>query len=270
MPGALDTDMNKGTAFSVRNESALARGRRIALTLSVGSGPGIPAILLVPVAAAQGPAALLLHGYGASKEQMSDSIGMALLDHGVASLAIDLPLHGERPERMDESAARNPLQIVSRWKEGVAECAAAFRFLAARPEADPAKLGVVGYSMGSFLGVLTASADQAVRAVVLAAGGDLPPHIPFQGLIRRVVDPLKAVRKLDGRPLLMIHGKRDRTVKPEQAERLFEAASEPKKIRWYDCGHWLPDEAIHDAAHWLSEQLGKVTGAPASRLKGAG
>lgn len=243
-----------------RGGDVLSGTRKESLTLSLGRGPAVPAILLTP--AARGcAAALLLHGYGASKEQMVDSIGTALLREGVASLAIDLPLHGERPERLDESTARSALKIISRWKEGVAECAAAFRFLAARPEVDPSKLGVVGYSMGSFLGVLTAAADKSARAVVLAAGGDLPPHIPFHGLIRRVVDPVKAVRKLDGRPLLMIHGRRDRTVKPEQAERLFAAAGEPKEIRWYDCGHWLPEGAIDDAAHWLARQLGKVTAA---------
>jgi predicted esterase len=251
--------MKKPPETTMRDERAVAGGRRMALTFQVPNGPVVPAILLAPTTPTRGAAALLLHGYGANKEQMADSMGEALLREGVASLAIDLPLHGERPERLDERATKNPLQIIARWKEGVAECATAFRYLAARPEADASKLGVVGYSMGSFLGVLTASADKEARAVVLAAGGDLPPNIPFQGFIRRVVDPLKAVKKLDGRPLLMIHGKRDRTVKPEQAERLFAAAGEPKEIRWYDCGHWLTDDAIHDAARWLATQLeGKV------------
>jgi hypothetical protein len=33
-----------------------------------------------------------------------------------------------------------------------------------------------------------------------------------------VADPVRAIRKLEGRPLLMVHGRRDRTVKPEQAD----------------------------------------------------
>jgi uncharacterized protein len=95
-----------------------------------------------------------------------------------------------------------------------------------------------------------------VRAVVLAAGGDLPPDMPMGAMVRAVIDPAASVRKLAGVPLLMVHGKRDRTVTPEQARRLFEAAREPKEIRWWDAGHRLPADAIGEAAAWLAEQLG--------------
>jgi uncharacterized protein len=236
------------------DSARVAEGKRTLLTLPVGKKTTIPAVLLMPEVA-RGPAALLLHGYGASKEQMSESVGKALLAEGIGSLSIDLPLHGDRPDRLSETDARNPLKIIAGWKEGVADCAAAFNYLAEREDFDGNRLGVVGYSMGSFLGVLTVSAEKRARAVVLAAGGDLPPGIPFQDLIRKVVDPLTAVRQLQGRPLLMLHGKRDRTVRPSQAEALFAAAGDPKELRWYDCGHWLTDDAITDAAEWLAREL---------------
>jgi hypothetical protein len=54
----------------------------------------------------------------------------------------------------------------------------------------------------------------------------------------------------------MVHGKRDRTVTPAQAQRLFDAAREPKTLRWWDAGHYLPDAAIDDAAEWLRGTLG--------------
>jgi fermentation-respiration switch protein FrsA (DUF1100 family) len=53
----------------------------------------------------------------------------------------------------------------------------------------------------------------------------------------------------------MIHGRRDRTVTPEQAKRLYAAAKEPKTLLWYDGGHWLPDPMIDRAAEWLAEVL---------------
>jgi hypothetical protein len=55
----------------------------------------------------------------------------------------------------------------------------------------------------------------------------------------------------------MVHGKNDRTVKPDQARRLFEAAREPKEIRWWSAGHILPPEAIDYAATWIVGQLGR-------------
>jgi len=57
----------------------------------------------------------------------------------------------------------------------------------------------------------------------------------------------------------MVHGRRDRTILPAQAERLFAAADEPKEIRWWDAGHYLPHAAVHDAAEWLARTLRSVT-----------
>jgi uncharacterized protein len=95
-----------------------------------------------------------------------------------------------------------------------------------------------------------------VRALILAAGGDLPEGTPFGRLVRTVADPIRAVRRYAGRPLLMVNGRRDRTVRPEQAERLFAAAGEPKAMRWWDAGHYLPEESIEDAVRWLEHALG--------------
>ena len=73
--------------------------------------------------------------------------------------------------------------------------------------------------------------------------------------MRALADPLRAVKRFDGRPLLMVHGRRDPTVTPAQAQRLFDAAQEPKELRWYDAGHYLPARAIDEAVGWLLERL---------------
>ena len=218
----------------------------------------VPGVLLTPNASAPAPAALLLHGAGSSKERMADSIGRALLRRGVASLAIDLPLHGARGDSRRDLSWRNPLQLVQTWRMAVAEGRQALHFLAEHAAVDPRRMGLVGYSLGAYLGVVVAANDPLCRAVLLAAGGDLPEGIPFEPLVRTVADPRRAAGKLDGRPLLMVHGRGDRTVKPAQAERLYEAASEPKELRWYQGGHWPPQSAIDDAAGWLAETLGAV------------
>src|SRR5205085_12436970 len=120
---------------------------------------------------------------------------------------------------------------------------------------DSQRIGLVGYSLGSFLANIVSADAPNVRAVVLAASGDLPEGLPFESLVRAVVDPVRAVRRVAGRPLLMVNGRSDRTVKPSQAERLFAAAHEPKMMRWYGGGHWPPDGEIEVAAEWLANQL---------------
>jgi uncharacterized protein len=241
---------------AIRSTRAIRGGRRLTMELPL-VGQRVPAILLLPADVARPPAALLLHGYGSRKEQMADAVGRALLDEGIASLSIDLPLHGERDGSIDGDALRNPLVLVSQWRIALAECGAALEWMAEESALDGHRLALAGYSMGSYIGVMVAAASDHVRALVLAAGGDLPTGTPFTRLVRTIANPLGAVRKLDGRPLLMIHGKRDRTILPAQATRLFDAAAEPKELRWYDAGHWLPDAATHDAAVWLKAQLSR-------------
>lgn len=252
------THMARPLKHQVTSEGVFAGGRRVTLSFKVGDGDAVPSVLLLPAGATRAPAALLLHGYSSRKEQMAESVGRALLRAGVASLAIDLPLHGDRESRLNDRTMHNPLVLVQRWKEALADCSAGLRYLAARPEVDATRLSIAGYSMGSFLGVLTAAREPSVNALVLAAGGDLPDDTPFERLVRQVADPLKAIRKYAGRPVLMIHGTRDRTVTPAQAQRLFDAASEPKELNWIDSGHRLPDSAIASGADWLAAQLMRI------------
>jgi fermentation-respiration switch protein FrsA (DUF1100 family) len=219
----------------------------------------VPATLLLPAGARSAPAALLLHGFKANKERITQSAGRALQGRGIASLALDLPLHGERNGGGDELSYRNPVVFGTAWRSAVREARAAIEWLGAQPEVDAARLGVVGHSLGGFLAMMAASEEPAVRVITLASAGDLPDSTPYTPLLRRAMDPLRAVRQLAGRPLLLLNGRGDPTTRPEQAERLFAHAEEPKRLSWYDGGHLPPAEAIDEAAEWTAEQLRAVT-----------
>lgn len=231
----------------------------MAIELAAAERERVPGILLVPAAARGGahrwPAALLLHGYTSRKERMAEGIGRALLARGVASLAIDLPLHGAREGSVEDLSFRNPLQLIGAWRLAVAESRLSLDYLADLVMIDATRLALVGYSLGSFLGVVVASGDPRVRAVVLASGGDLPDRTPFAAIVRAAADPLRAVRQLAGRPLLMVNGRNDRTITAAQAERLYAAAGEPKEMHWYSGGHWPPPAAIEFGAEWLARQM---------------
>lgn len=193
---------------------------------------------------------------------MASSVGRTLLGYGIASLAIDLPLHGARtsgPAGIPAAELRNPILLARRWRAALAECRDALRVLTNLPEVDPKRIAIVGYSMGSFIALMLGADDPSVRALVLGAGGDLPADLPFGPVIRTLVDPVRAVRRFAGRPILLVHGRHDRTILPEQAARLFDAAGEPKRLLWYNGGHWLPDSAIRDAVRWLASALGVRT-----------
>jgi fermentation-respiration switch protein FrsA (DUF1100 family) len=240
-----------------RSGRDVAGGRQI--LLSIEDGERVPGLLLLPTARQRVPATLLLHGYSSRKERMSELIGMSLLRRGIASLAIDLPLHGERDGEVESLSYRNPFELVQRWRIAIADARLGLRFLAEHPAIDRGRLALVGYSLGSFLGVIVAAQEPLVRAVILAAGGDLPARLPFAAVIRTVADPLRAIRNLAGRPLLMVNGRFDRTVAPDQAQRLFDVAGDPKEQRWYSGGHWPPANEVDAAAAWLVKKLSAIS-----------
>jgi predicted esterase len=222
---------------------------RRSLTIDL-AGAQVPSILLLPAVAGQLPAVLLLHGYGSSKEWLSNTMGRALAARAVASLSIDLPLHGSRDDAIIYEARTNPLDLMRHWKMALAEARAALTWLRAEDGIDSQRLSVAGYSLGSYIALQTAESDERVFSVIVAAGGDLP-STPWTGMVRMITDPLRSARSLGGRPLLMLHGRSDRTIPPELAERLYAAASQPKELRWYNSGHVLPAAAADEAARWL-------------------
>lgn len=239
---------------TVRDERRVPGGRRLHVDFRAG-GDAVPAVLLLPDAAGPAPGVLMLHGYSSRKEHLADSLGPSLLAHGIASLSVDLPLHGSRGDTMQMQSMRNPLAMMGLWRQARGESALAAGYLRARAEVDAGRTAVLGYSLGSYLAAQLAADDRHLRALVVAAGGDLPDGTPLSAIARTVADPLRAVRKLAGRPLLVVHGKNDRTVRPAQAQRLFDAAAQPKEIRWWDAGHILPPAATAWTAEWLARAL---------------
>jgi dienelactone hydrolase len=218
-------------------------------------GESVPGVLIRPMGSRAAPAALLLHGLSSTKERMSDSIGRALASRGIASLAIDLPLHGEREGDVRDLTPFRPFAIIANWKLAVTDAIAALDYLAEHQGIDGSRLALVGYSLGAFLSVQLASDDSRIEGVVLTAGGDFPKDIPFESMVRAVADPVKSIRRMN-KPVLMINGQFDHTVTPEQARRLHEAAREPKTIRWYRGGHWPPQSELAAAADWVANLFG--------------
>jgi len=195
---------------------------------------------------------------------MADSIGQALVERGVGALSVDLPLHGTREDGIQGLSLRNPLALIQKWRLAIREAGSAIEYLRTRPDIDAERIGLGGYSLGAYLGIIVASRNRHVTAVALAAGGDLPEQTPLSAMVRTIADPQRAARELAGRPLLMMNGRYDRTIRPEQARALFEVAGEPKELRWYNGGHWPPQHAIDQVADWLAARLGESSAASRS------
>jgi uncharacterized protein len=132
---------------------------------------------------------------------------------------------------------------------------AALDFLSTRPEVDPHRVGVVGFSIGGSTVALAAARDPRAHAVVLYATwsslegemkrnagrfGPLSWGPALYGFRREGIEP-DAVRPIDHvgeiapRPLLMIAGTEDTDTPVDVMRQVFAAAQEPKEL-WVEPG----------------------------------
>jgi pimeloyl-ACP methyl ester carboxylesterase len=136
-----------------------------------------------------------------------------------------------------------------------------------RRELPATRLAYVGHSYGATLGGVMAVGERRFRALVLMGGfASISDAIlrPLQGAPGTAEDaktmaPIDAERYI-GRAapaaLLLQFARYDRFISEDQAKRYAAAASDPKEVRWYDCGHEFNDaESARDREDWLAKQL---------------
>lgn len=216
-------------------------------------------LFIRPAADGRYPCALLLHALSRDKDEMIRHFGRALARNGVAALALDAHLHGER--RSGRLEKLSPLDYLNGARDTIIDYRQALDFLETRADVDPARIGLLGYSLGAMMGSILAGVDERVAACAFLVGGDIVRT--YQGqvpvFLRGMLDPVSPslfVGHIAPRPVLFINGKWDNKVSLESAELLHHAAGEPKEIRWADCGHLLPEPEARYGVEWLAKRLG--------------
>jgi len=153
------------------------------VTYTTQFGMKVPAILYLPDPAPTnglGPGLLIVCGHGGDKYSWySYFSGIAYARAGAAVLTYDQPGEGERnSQRKSATREHDQLQgneVIARRLGGlmVTDILQGISYLASRPEVDPKRIGVAGYSMGSFLVAIAGAIDSRIRVCVLAGGGNL-------------------------------------------------------------------------------------------------
>ena len=160
---------------------------------------------------------------------------------------------------------------------------AALDYLCHRSDVDMGRISVMGFSAGAAVSVYVASHDFRVNSVVVCS---CPTHFHFAddsqdahsaivqfrnaGIIKdsgfppsiadwiagfNEVKPVKLIKKISPRPLLIIQGTQDDVVYPSSAQELYERAGDPKQITMIEgAGHRLrlEERAIDCALNWLT------------------
>ena len=212
-------------------------------------------------------AALALgHGFGMTRADLID-LARALQGLGYAVLLFDFRAHGGSEGRRSTIGYHEARDMV-----------AAARSLRRRPELAGCRIGALGMSMGATAAIVAAAQEPLIAAVVadsafaslgsIVAGGlrllYRLPAFPLAPLIVRFGEALVGARigenraidyvsRLTPRPLLLIHGDRDRLVPVADAHALHAAAGRPSDL-------WIAPDTGHARAfaHHPGDYLARV------------
>lgn len=229
------------------------------LTFTGVYGKPVEGIFMRPKADGKYPCVLLPHGLTNNKEIAIKMFGNALVAKGMAVLALDAPGHGhnEPPNK----SYWNKQVITLAVHEGDRNYRRALDYLATRPDVDMARIGLVGYSLGSIMGSILGSVDNRISAFAFCVGGD-----PFLPIARATVDdktrneilvvcPSLYIKHIPSKPIIMFNGLEDIVVVAPAAKILQAAAPQPNQVVWYTGGHDVPDAIRARAVDWMTKQL---------------
>ncbi|HTP51316.1 MAG TPA: alpha/beta hydrolase [Anaeromyxobacteraceae bacterium] len=169
-----------------------------------------------------GAAVILVHGLGATREQMLPQARM-LRSAGFGILLFDLRAHGRSGGSVSTFGDGERLDV-----------RAAVDFASADPGVAPGRLGALGFSLGALAVAAESAEDERVGALALEAGygtmeellrhkygragafSELPALAAARGFGLRVgeVRPLDRLGSLPPRPVLLVYGERDRVTPP--------------------------------------------------------
>lgn len=202
------------------------------------------------------PGVVFMHGRGGSAgDFLSDAT--ALARRGAVVLTIDSPFE-RSPDRTIRDGNAPIKDTYDTMVQNVQDVLRGLDILVEQYGADPDRLAVAGYSFGAQSATLAAALDARVRALVLMAGLAYPSGPSNDPRVRRTfgaIDTIDYVDNLAPTRLLIQGAEYDSVIPRSELELLYEEASEPKQIRWYDADHDLGETAARERVAWIGEQL---------------
>ena len=232
-------------------------------------GGRVPGYLVVPSGAGPFAGVIMMHGMpGRAVELLEYAVDLSRT--GAVTLLIDAPWARRAGEPLTFTAQDRDEHI-----QLIVDLRRSIDLLASRPDVDSTRLGYIGISYGGAMGGLLAGVEQRIKAYVLAVGdgglvdrftGDDGPSGPLRTVpeqqqkewiaVMEPIQPLHFVGHAAPATLFFQSAQRDQLVSRDEATRFHEAASEPKRIEWYNADHRLNEQAIRDQVEWLGEQIG--------------
>ncbi|MFN0095989.1 MAG: alpha/beta hydrolase [Dehalococcoidia bacterium] len=214
-------------------------------------GEAVPA-LFYRADHAEGPQPLVIvqHPATSSKEDyfVADVARMWAKEGWVVG-GLDAPMHGERAAFDPMGMLREPGRFAAASARFANELSAIIDFLASELPLDLGRLGYVGYSMGSMLGLRAVASDGRFKAAAFCLIGE-------GGLVGAATDPASPVQQLGGVAVRIVAKMQDEFFPKHATESLHAALPGEKDLVWLPGGHFEIGQDVITAAHqWIKRKL---------------
>jgi hypothetical protein len=208
------------------------------------------------------PAGVVWQHWGQGDRSSMLPEALVMSRRGAASILINSPTN-----RPNAPQPRTPDAMVAVWLQDALDPRRVVDVLIQQFAAPETRLAYVGHSYGATLGGLIAVAERRFRALVRMGGYASLSDSLLHPKTGQPVDPAVAaafgtidaeqyIGQAAPAALFLQFARYDRYISDEQANRYAAAASNPKLVRWYDCGHEFNDtQSARDREGWLAEQL---------------
>ncbi|MHA2028068.1 MAG: alpha/beta hydrolase family protein [Candidatus Kariarchaeaceae archaeon] len=136
-----------------------------------------------------------------------------------------------------------------------------------REDVDKNRIGMVAHDFGAMFGSLLPSINNVYKNFVFMAAttrfsdwfrfGSKLTEEELQSYIREMefLDPIMNLNHIKNQPILFQFADDDFYVPERKAVEFFEAANEPKEIRWYTAKHGMNEQSFNDMKEWVLDNL---------------
>lgn len=268
-----------GTLVAVRDSTdvGLARDGKSMTDVTLVSDTGLEVRIRVRASplrdGVRHPAALMIGGFSTGRK----AAGIPATAENLVLASIDYPYDGPRELRGWEWLRH--LDEVRRGLLGTPPALLlAAQYLYSREDVDPARVSVIGVSLGVPFAVAAAATDRRLAgAAYLHGGGDIrrlyehaygertPGWLTlflsrFVAWLTAPLEPTKYAGSVAPRPTLQVNAAEDRFIPRECVSALYAATRHPKRLIWLDGGHVATNEEaiVEDLMRMTLEWMAEV------------
>jgi dienelactone hydrolase len=238
------------STFTIRNERETGDLVEVAFDVDA-AGEAAPGVLFYVESEEPQPLVIIQHPATSSKDDyFVRDVAIAWARRGWACAGLDAPLHGERATYDPMSVLRDRERFGAISAQFAKEISAAIDGIAGHLDIDLGRLGYVGYSMGSMLGLGAVAADGRFKTAAFCLIGE-------GGMVGSASDAASPVQRLGNTAVRIVAKQQDEFFSKASTEALFNALpGETKDLLWLPGGHFeIGPDVIKGAEQWLQGTL---------------